>query len=389
MNTAFTINNENTTDKAHSVFPPSSAKRHIECTPSLVLESFFPNETSEAAEEGTAAHALGEYKARVALGLPVEGDKPVSEFDCPDMEEHTDSYVRLIQNAAAAMNDPVVMLERAVCFDSYVPGGYGTADCIIINETELHIIDFKYGRVKVEATNNAQMMCYALGCLQDFSVAYPNIQTVRMTIFQPRVGNVDTWTAPVWQICEWGNKVLRPRGLMALAGEGEFSCGEWCKYCKGKNCCAKRNSEFTALASNIDFDKKNDIYTDEEIAALLPLSEMVKKWAEDLQTYAEKRAVNEGKKWDGYKLVVGRYTNAFTSEEEVVNIAKDNDIDPHLLVEESFVSPAKLEGKIGKKAFKALFGTVVTKTPGKLKLVPEDDNREEVVVNLEVKNSVA
>lgn len=74
--------------------------------------------------------------------------------------------------------------------------GFGTGDCVIIADGTLHIVDFKYGRgILVEAKDNPQMMLYALGALELFDCLY-DIDTVSMTIFQPRRGNVSTYTLP-------------------------------------------------------------------------------------------------------------------------------------------------------------------------------------------------
>ena len=48
----------------HALLSASSSKRWLACTPSARLEENFPNESSVYAQEGTAAHELGEYKLR-------------------------------------------------------------------------------------------------------------------------------------------------------------------------------------------------------------------------------------------------------------------------------------------------------------------------------------
>lgn len=51
----------------HAFLSPSSSHRWLNCTPSACLESEFENKTSQAAEEGTAAHAWCEHKLKKAL----------------------------------------------------------------------------------------------------------------------------------------------------------------------------------------------------------------------------------------------------------------------------------------------------------------------------------
>ena len=56
----------------------------------------------------------------------------------------------------------------------------------MIADGTLSVIDMKYGLgILVDAYQNPQMMCYALGALELFDGIY-DIQEVKMTIFQPR-----------------------------------------------------------------------------------------------------------------------------------------------------------------------------------------------------------
>ena len=80
--------------EVHAILSASSSKRWLNCTPSARLEQNFPNESSVYAEEGTAAHALGEYKLRKYLHERVR--RPTSEFDNEGMEANTDIYAEFI-----------------------------------------------------------------------------------------------------------------------------------------------------------------------------------------------------------------------------------------------------------------------------------------------------
>lgn len=53
----------------HAILSASSSHRWLECTPSARLEQEFENTGSEAAKEGTAAHALAEHKLKKALKI--------------------------------------------------------------------------------------------------------------------------------------------------------------------------------------------------------------------------------------------------------------------------------------------------------------------------------
>ena len=80
--------------EVHAILSASSSKRWLNCTPSARLEQNFPNESSVYAEEGTAAHALGEYKLRKYLHERVK--RPTSEYEDEEMEANTDIYAEFI-----------------------------------------------------------------------------------------------------------------------------------------------------------------------------------------------------------------------------------------------------------------------------------------------------
>ena len=118
-----------------------------------------------------------------------------------------------------------------------MPECSGTADCIIVSDRHLHVIDFKYGQgVPVSAERNTQMMLYALGAIGMFSSLY-DLQQVSMTVFQPRLANVGTFTMASDELLEWADSYLRPRADLAFKGEGDFCSGPHCRFCKVKATC--------------------------------------------------------------------------------------------------------------------------------------------------------
>ncbi|RIY24730.1 nuclease, partial [Bifidobacteriaceae bacterium WP021] len=113
---------------------------------------------------------------------------------------YVDFVMEKYEQAKLNCQDPIILIEQKVDFSTYVPDGFGTADCIIVGEKTLQVIDFKYGQgVLVDAYENPQMKCYALGALTLFDSLY-EIQTVEMSIFQPRRDNVSTFTLPVAEL---------------------------------------------------------------------------------------------------------------------------------------------------------------------------------------------
>ena len=118
----------------HALLSASSSHRWLNCNPSASLEQEFADRETEAAAEGTAAHALCEHKLRRALKL--QSKKPVSPYDCDEMDAYTDGYVQFVLETIAEVRqicqDPIVLIEQRMDFSCYVPDGFGTGDCVII-----------------------------------------------------------------------------------------------------------------------------------------------------------------------------------------------------------------------------------------------------------------
>ncbi|WP_461168542.1 DUF2800 domain-containing protein [Trueperella pyogenes] len=135
----------------HALLSASGAHRWLACPPSATLEAGLPDSSSQAAEQGTAAHALAEWKLRRALH-DAPTTKPVSSRHDAEMETLTDDYVAFVQerlrDAREVCADPVALIEQRLDFSHVVPGGFGTGDCVIIAEPPLQIIDLKYGQVR-------------------------------------------------------------------------------------------------------------------------------------------------------------------------------------------------------------------------------------------------
>ena len=357
----------------HAKLSASSAHRWMNCNPSANLEREFADKSSEATAEGSAAHALCEHKLRKALKQ--RSTRPTSKYDSDEMEMYTDSYLEFvleqIEIAKQHCADPFVLIEQRLDFSCYVPDGFGTGDCLIVADKLLHIIDFKYGLgVLVDAEDNPQMMLYALGALRLFDALY-DIDTVSMTIFQPRRENVSTWTISISELEEWAEKTLRPKAELAFKGEGEFNPGPWCTFCKAAVKCRARAEEKLALAQ-YEFAKP-PLLTDEEIEDILSRLDDLTKWANEIAAYAQDAAINHGKQWNGYKLVEGRSNRKYTDESAVIAAATAAGYRD--IFKKSLIPITEMEKLMGKKTFAEVLGGLVIKPQGKPTLVPASDKR--------------
>ena len=366
--------------EVHSVLGASAADRWMNCTPSAQLTAGMEDETTTFAAEGTAAHALCEWKVRKALKMRA-GRRPTSDYWTDEMEEFTDDYrdyiMDLVGQAKQHCKDPVTLIEQHLDFSCYVPDGFGTGDFLLVADKELNVVDFKYGRgVAVYADHNPQMMLYALGALNLFDCLY-DIEQVTMTIFQPRLSSISTWTISTDELYQWAEEVLKPKAELAAKGEGDFVSGSWCRFCKARNTCRARAESFLELA-RMEFQPPA-LLSDEEVAEVMEKADELSKWASDVMAYAQAEAIENGKHWNGYKLVEGRSVRKFSDEAKVEAAAKEAGYTD--IYNKSLITLTAFEKLMGKETFAEILGQYVTKPAGKLTLVPVSDKRPEVTVN--------
>ncbi|MSA03337.1 DUF2800 domain-containing protein [Lactonifactor sp. BIOML-A3] len=364
---------------AHARFSPSSGSRYLNCPPALLLEEQFEDEQSPYAAEGSAGHRMAEYL--INKHLKRRDKRPVSDYYSDELLEAVDDYVAYvigqIEEAKRICSSPVFAVEQRVDLRWHVKDCFGTADMVIITDKKIQIIDLKLGKgVMVDAEENVQLMIYGLGVLDMADMLF-DIETVELTIEQPRLEHFSTWEISAEELRTWGKEVLEPRAKMALSGEGEFKAGDHCRFCKARFQCRARAEELLKLAQ-MEF-KEPDLLTDEEMAEVLSKADDLKKWAEEVYAYAQNEAVVHHKEWPGFKLVMGRSNRKYTDEEEVAEAAKKAGYTD--IFKSSLIGITEMERLMGKKKFKEVLGAFVYKPDGKVTLVPDSDKREAVNVS--------
>lgn len=370
----------------HALLSASGAHRWLECTPSAQLELQFPQSTSEYAEEGTAAHELCEPTARYWLGEISEAEYEnqrdelaKGKYYNAEMQECANDYAKFVAEKTAAARetceDAFTALEVRVDFSKYVKDGFGTGDCIIVSDNVLEIIDFKYGKgVRVEAAGNPQMKLYALGAYLEYNTLF-DIDSVRMTIFQPRLSGVQSSDEiTVKELLEWAEKYVKPRAKLAYKGEGEFAPSEEvCKFCRAKAQCKARADKNLKL-----FDEAPDVLllTPEDAGKILEQAGDIQSWLADLESLVSSTLL-AGQPVEGWKMVEGRSNRRFADELKVVAAMKSAGYDESLLYERKLITLTQMEKDFGKKAVAETLGELIVKPQGKPTLAPANDKRPE------------
>ena len=361
---------------AHAIVSASGAYRWLKCPPSARLELEFPQSSSIYAEEGTAAHALAEAKLRAYisdnpadLGAAEEKTRTSSPEMIIAVQDYCDLCIEKINAARAATPDAKILLEQRLDFSDWVPNGFGTGDLVIVSDGLLEIVDYKHGKgVSVSAVDNPQMRLYALGAISNYGQLY-GFDSVSATIVQPRLDSVSTETLKVQELLEWG-EAIRPIARQAFHGEGSYTSGSHCQFCRAKVKCRARAAENLELIK-LDF-KKADLMGEDELAGVLGVAGRLQAWAADLQKYALAQAMENGKQWPGYKLIVGKGKRTYSDADKVAERLIGAGYPEAILFERSLLCITKMEKTVGKKKFEELLEDLIFTPPGKPALVPEN-----------------
>lgn len=374
-------------ERQHALLSASSAHRWLTCTPSAKLEDEFPDTTSRAAQEGTLAHELAEMKVRNYF-YPGDVSKRKLTFAIKKFKEdelwddemlvHTDTYIDYIRDLSIKLSSaPYVSVEKRVDFGKYVPDGFGTADCIMVQGNTLHVIDFKYGKgVPVSAEENPQMLLYALGAYEAYKLLYP-IKEIHLAIVQPRLSDgISEWKCSIDNLLEFGEYVTG-RAQLATAGAGDYAPGEkTCRFCRARKQCRARSDYNVKQAFQIG--ELPPLITAEEAGERLLRLEDVVKYQKDLQEWALSECL-AGKEVPGWKAVEGRGSRDWTDMDQAFEkLTKIGLAEEVMLYEKKPLSLAQVEKLIGKKDFAETVGDFVIKNAGKPALVKESDKRDAI-----------
>jgi signal recognition particle subunit SRP54 len=120
------------------------------------------------------------------------------------------------------------------------------------------------------------------------------------------------------------------------------------------------------------------------IIEVLDAADEYMKWISDLQGYALDQAVNNGKKWPGYKLVEGRSYRRYKDQGKVAEALIAAGYKEDEIYEKVLLGITKMERAVGRKEFNELLAGLIEKPPGKAKLAPESDKRPAVKSTAEI-----
>lgn len=379
----------------HAQLSPSAAERWMECPGSIKLGKLFPDKSSEYADEGTCAHALGELflKRDLKLCTTYQYNRAFEEvkaikYYCEEMHDYCDDYKAfVIEELNASGHEAQILLETKVDLTDWIPEGYGTIDIRIAANRVLKIIDLKYGKgIMVDSENNKQLMAYGLGALKEYDLLF-DIEFVEIIIYQPRLENISRFMISAKALREWGEKVLIPAAKKAFDGAVDFKAGKWCQFCKAKPNCktfAEYNLEIAKEQFSVGTDEEElellklaetNLLTDEQVSVIVLRAQEFIKWIDAVKDMALAEAIHNQKKWPGMKLVEGRSIRKISDELEARRLLVKKGFKKDEITQTKLLGITKLEKIIGAKDFNAVLTNLIFKPPGAPALVAASDKR--------------
>ena len=362
----------NHNERAHALLSASSSSRWLKCPPSAVAASLYPNQDTVYTREGTLAHEVAELVARRYV---LDGSPGAPLFDDPEVTSEMLScaidYADYIQEQIKSP-DATVLLEQRLDFSPWVPEGFGTGDCIILQGRHLDVIDYKYGQgVEVSALDNSQMRLYGLGALHEFGAIY-DIDSVSLHIFQPRKDNISVEELSRDGLLAWG-EVVRPIAAQANNGEGTHCAGAHCKFCPHAGACPGLASSCLAWFERFGY-LGIDALSSQDVAEILAQEAMITAWLKSVKDRALS-ALMDGAEIPGYKVVAGRGSRTWADELEMAEVLYKAGYTREEITKTEVLSPAAMEKAIGKKKVAELVAGHILSMPGAPTVAPVTDKR--------------
>ena len=361
-------------ERAHALLSASSSSRWLACPPSAVANEGYNDKDTSFAQEGTLAHEVAEVIARQrVIEHNLSDIYKLPNNPTMEMIKCAEEYADYIEEQKKS-NDAIVLLEQRVDFSPWVPAGFGTCDCIIIQNDTLSIIDYKYGQgVAVSAVDNPQMKLYALGAMNDYGIAL-DVKKVELHIFQPRLNNISTDNLTVEELMEWAEKTVKPTAEKAAQGKGKYAPGEHCRFCQHGGRCRALTKMCTEYLDTHGLRVALPVLAPHEVAEVLRMEPMITLWLKKVKDQAL-TTMMDGGDIPGYKVVAGRGTRTWADDLEVTNILKASGYSYEDITKTTLLSVAGLESAIGKKKVAELVGGHILMNTGSPTIAPITDKR--------------
>ncbi len=367
----------------HATLAPSAASRWVSCPASVRMEQEHGEDhESVYAREGTAAHAVSELYCRRHL-LGMEGgayQRALAQWrdeyadvigdNETEMLMHAMGYASLLRQLRIDYDAQLLLEQR---MPTGVPGCWGTADAVLVSPKVVHVVDLKYGAgVRVQAEGNHQLRLYGAAALETYGDLLGEVETVRVTVYQPRLDHVDTEGLSADELRAWRDSLI-PVAEEALSPDARFGpSDEACRWCSAAGVCSAQMQWATAL----DFGVGPEALDDEDLAEALEMIPGIRRWCDAVAEYALDRVYSKGEPIPGWKVVMSGGRRSIVDPDGAIEALSLAGYDRRDITTTKPKGIGQLEKVLG--ADFQLIEPYIEKSSGKPSLVPASDPRSDV-----------
>ncbi len=291
---------ERTAETAERAHHPYSASKlqYVEACP------FYDSaeSTSEASEAGTRQHAATESGTAEGLESDEEAENVTKVLDYLDAvrQELSETWGKFEE-----LNEIYVGVDKKAIKDETghvwkgTSGGFLDKAFISADRKHARVIDYKFGKWKVEDTsNNVQGFVYAVGLLRKF----PSLEDIRVEFAMPALDLIDSEIFTAAQLEEKYLRILTivERAIAARRGAIKIEPSPaqgLCVFCANKASCKPLQEMALQIGKKfaplkIPEDLRLDHINDPREAQLgIQLADVVKGWAESFRRAATEKAI--------------------------------------------------------------------------------------------------
>jgi len=184
------------------------------CHASANLELAIPNWTDPVRDETAGQKAVGTSRHKML--------EPMMELSPKDLQLMID-LMQYVADLRKTRRFKVLIEEKvqATWLDS---APYTTADLVLHTQDELHIIDYKWGKIPVDVIDNEQLLFYGVS----YAPLAPKAKKVTFHILQPYADNFDSWTVSTTELKKFMDQAIATEKAIA---NGSLSFGPSDKHC--------------------------------------------------------------------------------------------------------------------------------------------------------------
>jgi hypothetical protein len=379
-------------------FRPSYSATSLNCPGSLLASLAAPDSSGVEAAVGTLFHRLiAEWQLTGIRPDHLVGQEFVIDGHLVAVDDEMLVHAQTcLERYEAIPGTPQIEARVDISALTPIPGQSGTADRVHVYPGTVEIIDWKYGKgVQVFSRWNTQLLCYAIGALSAFDEFV--VETIRLHIAQPRLDHFDVWEISRDELELWAAWARAQWQTAWQPDAPRIPSGKACQWCRVRIDCPARQAMLERVV-NETFDEvvtADDqqtavaaeppsfappvpyLLSTQRLAWIYQYRRTFELWFKEIGEELIRRG-QQGEALTYWKIVEGRLGNrAWVDEHTAATSIARLGVSPY---PDTLASPAEIERRLAAvgikgKAAKQFVALYTDRAPGKLTLVPAQDNR--------------